>query len=377
MLDGADVDGLDLDSVEVTTEHGLDTKRRLDILVRDPSERPLLVIEYKVDAAEGEDQTRDYAAWAKDHPLELEERRVLPLLVFLCPDREDETEPAEPFVHVPYEPYCQWLLGLSPANERAKFLVAELLACLDQRDDVEAPAISEISERLKSANREAIETLRRAPRKEREGVASVLRRHARVLDLLGVPVGRRALGRSAFVDEAKEALREILTPDKWTVSGTASLIAEFRPSVQVGRDLVKEGTLGRGCRLRLNLFLSRPKRGSARLALAIRGILAVPGHDADQIVAVRHRLAAALRERLRDSALKGSLRTRATVAAFRIKVPGVQTIEDDAPKPAAAARPAVEEAATKVRAVEGELEQWCRDVLPDLLRAGQISQRQE
>lgn len=72
MLDAVDVDGLDLLGAYVTTEHSIQSGvRRLDVLVsRDLNgAEPLLVVEYKVDAEEGTDQTADYAAWAQEHPL--------------------------------------------------------------------------------------------------------------------------------------------------------------------------------------------------------------------------------------------------------------------------------------------------------------------
>jgi hypothetical protein len=74
MIDATDVDALDLDVLTVETEIGITVpgasrSRRLDVLVSrpraddEPRGQPVMLVEYKVDADESEDQTADYAAW--------------------------------------------------------------------------------------------------------------------------------------------------------------------------------------------------------------------------------------------------------------------------------------------------------------------------
>ena len=104
MIDATDVDALDLDVLTVETEvtitiPGVGRSRRLDILVSRPTandrdaSQPVLVVEYKVDAEEGADQTADYAAWSQDRPFAIGNRQALPLQVFLCPTRGEGKDP--------------------------------------------------------------------------------------------------------------------------------------------------------------------------------------------------------------------------------------------------------------------------------------------
>jgi hypothetical protein len=376
MLDATDIDGLDLDAVEVSPEHVVDDKRRIDVVVLDGSgeEIPLLVVEYKVDAAEGEDQTKDYAAWASKHPVAAAAGR-LPLQVFLCPDRDDETTPAAPFVHVSYKAYLQWLASLRPSNERARFLVGEFISCLEQRNDARAPEIEVALAKLSAAHGQAIDVLTRASREDRESIAPVLRRHEVVLKLLGVTVAsRRDFGGSALVAEGRDVASVTLSPERWSTSGggVGSLKVTLRASVAADTALRGEGLLGAtygdSYPLALHAFLTRPVNGVAPLRLAIRGETDVPGWDLAELHDLRDKIAADLRSRLASGPLAEALGTKATIATLKVKAPGVRSGDEDTPTTASAARPWLMKAFEALRAVETDLELWCSKRLPELLR---------
>jgi PD-(D/E)XK nuclease superfamily len=371
MLDGTDVDGLDLDAVEVRAEFVIERKRRPDIVVFAAEGHLLLVVEYKVNANEGTDQTRDYAAWAAKQPVPGVGRpQVLPLQVFLCPDRDDDSAPTPPFVHLDYKSYCQWLVSLRPSNDRARFLVAEFLACLEQRPDAQPEDVEEAVRTLRTRYRLAIDALKQASRADRESIGAALGRHAVVLAQLGISAGRRDLGGSALVAEARQVAGEKLTGDKWAASGDkGSWRATLEASVEACEALREQGLLGSGYPFRIQAFFTRPKRGVARLALSIRGQLDVPGLDTPARRELRIAAAADLRGRLATGPLKGTLGSLATIAALRIKVPAGHSTTGDTPETALAARPNLEEAFGKLQAVEAYLEQWCLETLPQLLRA--------
>lgn len=361
MVDSVDIDGFDLDSAEVVTEVQIDGKRRLDIAVLDEQERPLMVIEYKVDATEGEDQTKLYAAWAAGKRLNLGGREVLPLLVFLCPDRDDDTAPDPPFTHMAYEPYCAWLGSLKPSNERARQLIAEFRSCLAQREDVDAPELSEILRRLQSTRAAEIAAVVGATRAEREPLEGVLRRHDAVFQRLGVIVKRQfSLGESRFVEMVKNEIRLKLTPELWLVTGDDSVTARFRPALEVG-----ERVLGQAARFRVALFITRPTdSGNAPFRLSVRVADEIPGLTEDETRELRSRVAASLRNALGTTPLAKHTAKNASVANVRVRV---DMAEGDTAQASEYAAPAVWRAVEMFKAAEPAMVAWCKEVLPGVL----------
>jgi hypothetical protein len=368
MVDTVDIDGFDLDSVEVVTEVQIDGKRRLDIAVLDEQERPLMIIEYKVDAAEGEDQTKLYATWAAGKQLNLAGREVLPLLVFLCPDRDDDTAPAPPFIHMAYEPYCAWLAGLKPASERARQLVAEFRSCLAQREDVEAPELAQILERLQMTRAEEVAALTAATRAERAPLEGVLRRHDAVFQRIGIIVKRQfSLGESRFVEMVKNEIRSKLTPDLWLVTGDDSITARFKPALEVGEQVLGERAL-----FKVALFINRPtESGNAPFRLSVRVAEAVPGLTEDETHELRSRAAASLRQALTATALGEHTAKNASVATVPIRV---DMSEGDTAQASEYAAPAVWRAVEMFKAAEPVMLAWCNEVLPCLLTKNSRSQ---
>ncbi|MCB9629463.1 MAG: PD-(D/E)XK nuclease family protein [Sandaracinaceae bacterium] len=194
--DAVELDGLDLHSAQVDLEvavqvPGSKRARRVDVLVSVPhgeGTRPVLVVEYKVDAAETDDQTVDYAAWASGEtaahgwPSE-------PLLVYLCPGQGQPT--SDRFVVVDYDAYVPWLDELLQRrpSPTAAFLLAEFRACLGLRADVQDERQAELQERVVDSEASAIASLRRCPPSLPELQAAVMR-HKDALNALGLFVSR-------------------------------------------------------------------------------------------------------------------------------------------------------------------------------------------
>lgn len=363
-LDVLDVDALDLDMVEVIAEYPIrvgDSARRADVVVLDSNERPLLVVEYKVDAEEGQQQTADYAAWARSQRFEIAEGRVVtPLLVFLCPDRDEATSPAPPFVHVRYEPYLRWLAAVRdrvPA-QRARFLIEEFRSCLVQRQDVNDHEIEELVGALQRTHEEALDVIRCARREARAAFDPALLRHREVFEKLGVSIGRRAsLGGSAFLEVVREELARALSPDLWTHGGGAgSIFTVFRPIAEAAQHL--------GQQVRLLVFADRPKDGRAYVRLNVadeaRGVLS------DK--AARVRVADALRDALR--ATHADLLSRGqTVLSVKLPVPDINDLADDTPTRVAPLRGQIARAADRMREAEDPLRTWAESSLRDRLGA--------
>lgn len=294
MLDAVDIDQLDLADALTQTEQWIDVpgterRRRLDILVSaaPPGEadaKPVLVLEYKVDATEGEDQTADYARWAATQPLRFGGREVLPLQVYLCPVVSDDRAPASPFVTIGYDAYLGWADGVSRLEKTAQaaVLLDEWRACLQVRNDV----VDEEQEALTAK-------LERGPR--RGARDSPRRRAARPGR---VPTRRRSARQGAYPARRSDRARrwvqqELLGHDRAHsgcspaqpgrgavehLGGGGSVRAVLLPFVR--QVAAWAGSTERLSGLRMQLFADRPKNGRFRIVLEVVGDLAGAAREA-------------------------------------------------------------------------------------------------
>jgi hypothetical protein len=328
--DAVEIDGLDLHSaivdLEVTAKvPGSARTRRMDVVVSVPhgsGTRAVLVIEYKVDTGESDDQTVDYAAWA----LAQTKKFVWPaepLLVYLCPG---QGQPAsDRFVVVDYDAYLPWLDGLlaQRPSSTAAFLLTEFRACLGQRTDVRDEKQDELRAAVLTSEAGAIEALQRAVAVP-ELQPAVLR-HKDALNALGLFSSRRSKGYSAFVVAFRDMLVDTLDPKTWHVGGgEGSLVAIYLPAVAVLREVTKEKR-GLSSGLRLHVFMMRPRRERARVMVEIIGNH--PHLDAVESRRLRQRLADDLRVQFIDffdEPARGQI-----AGAFILGAPGVVNGSDD------------------------------------------------
>ena len=364
VLDVLDVDELELDALRVETEIPINVgrDRRLDVLVSQPptgeDERgaPILIVEYKVDAKESKDQTRDYAIWAANSLVPLRRGPSKPLQVFLSPT--DSAQPEPPFVLIEYETYCEWLRSLASleCSSRAKFLVEEFLSCLAQRRDVENQEVEELCERLNDRLGAAIAVLRFAPKEFKVQHAPFIGRHAKALFELGLVLGRVGKGESAFVLATRETLRSKLTDSRWEhLGGAGSLRSLFLPATHMLRD-----TLG----LNLQLFMARPLDGRASMALEVT--IARSGTKSEGIIPRRIAVAESLRKFLLTPPPLAKPATNSTVLRFNLKT-SIQSPEDDHQAAVDQAAAGLSELALALKELEPQLERWAEDELPGLI----------
>ncbi|MCA9607409.1 MAG: PD-(D/E)XK nuclease family protein [Myxococcales bacterium] len=383
MLDAVDIDQLDLADALTQTEQwidvpGTDRRRRLDILVSaalpgEADAKPVLVIEYKVDATEGEDQTADYARWAATQPLRFGEREVLPLQVYLCPVASDDRAPASPFVTIGYDAYLGWADGVSGLEKTAQaaVLLDEWRACLQVRNDVVDDEQEALTAKLEEDHGEALAFLRGAGRPELAAYQHVVDQHAEVLTQLGVRIGRRgglSKGYSGTIALTREVLQGSLDEELWSVSGGGgSVRAVLLPFVRQVAAWAnsKERLSG----LRMQLFADRPKNGRFHVVLEVVGDLA--GADREASLAMRLRCGDALRAALEAVDAGLPFRSRATAFRFDVDVPAIDEVEADTDEAAATYRAALEQVSARVARVEAALVEWCGSALPKLLEDAQ------
>jgi hypothetical protein len=359
VLDAADVDDLSLDSLLVETEVPIDGgARRFDILVSHPPEKPgdlrgapVLIIEYKVDAMEGKDQTADYAAWATRHP---SSTGVLPLQVFLCPPAYRGPAPSPPFVTLDFDACLLWLDAITSFehSERAQFLIREFRACLTRRADVTDWEQDDLVDRLRSdaATHNAVAFLRAANDQVLSPYRSVIERHSDAFSALDVTLSRpQSLGDSATIVRVRNAIRGALDNGRWAVSeGKGSLTARF---VGAGQVLRSHG-------LKLQFWMERPMAERGALALEFSG-----KSDA----ALKASLAESLRNRI-SCVLPGTRSRRGgTVVRVGVTMRGVHDIGDDDLLRADSNEDAIRYLVEVVTNAAPVIDAWARDELPTLI----------
>lgn len=377
MLDAIDIDTIDLDTVIVETEVNVpipntSTIRRLDLLVSlpcadAPRGTPVLVVEYKVDSSEGEDQTKDYAAWAEAQPTTIGDRDVLPLQVFLCPSRGEAAEPEPPFIRFDYDSYVHWLDGLEAMSGTAqsKFLLREFRTCLAQRADVSDIEQDELLDKLQTSFPKELIELRNASSLSLAPFSALIANHNEVFGMLGLLTKNRPKGASAFAAAMRRALKGVLQDSDWKIGGVGSLCATSVWSADIARELIENRSLGMTSVLRLQFFMDRPKR-RARLALEVVGDL--PGLSPAENRALRERVAGELRKRIPSTA-SGKLGRGQTIIALLIATPQIETLEDDNEANVASLRVEIENVANEASQVWEAARLWMSSDFASVLKS--------
>jgi hypothetical protein len=381
VLDAIEVEAFDLDDAIVETEipievpaaggDGSAIKRRLDIVVSlslasqaEPS--PIAVIEYKVDANEGDEQTSDYARWCATRTVPSKRGDVLPLQAFVSPVVDEDARPAAPFVPIGYDEYLAWIDDVRALSmtDQARFLLNEWRDCIAVRDDVRENEQAALADAIRAAHTDAVEVLRSA-RTELEPWDDVLRLHEDAFTRLEILSARNAKGHSAAVVSMREALTKKLDESLWGVSeGVGSLRCVFLPSVDAVAACVGERRLSG---LHVQVFAERPKE--ARFGVVLEVIGEVIGLDAKAARALRIKLAESLRAQLRQVDADAPFRpgATATVLRFRIAMPGVTDLATDTDANAKAHATEMEAVADRLRRMEASLTAWAGGPLRSML----------
>jgi len=368
-IDAIALDGLELNTAEVTAERSVATKvkgkprrGRLDVCVELPTpagDRPVLLIEYKVDSGESGDQTAVYAEWAKEHLFPTERGERWPLLVYLTPSSADE--PAKPFEVLSYDDFVPWLLDIAgrARDSRTKLLLTELARTLGQRGDVADEVEDGLVNSLNSDCAAAIRSLRSASSTDLSPFRGILRQHDEVFSRLEArPSPRASKGRSAFVVHMREHLNRHMREGVWRPStGLGSYQARWLPLRGVVEALpVPEGARSAGD-LRLVYWMNRPAKQTARIVIELVGGLKALGEAAQQ-KKLREALATSLRPRVLEAVAEAQP-GRGNIAAYiSMAAPGVNTPDDDTDNKVPAFVNSFDQVAAFNTVVEGVLDGW-------------------
>lgn len=376
-LQTADLERLDLASAKVKTEHWIrvnDKDRRLDLVAFHDVERPFLLVETKIDSAEGDKQTSDYAEWARSRTVPLANATphrpvTAPLLVFLGPAALPA--PARPFVHLTFERYVEWISEFVPlVRAEHRGLVEGVRDAIRLRDDVSDPEVERLVVELERRVGTAILSLQTLVKSidVSPSHSAVLERHKALFRRLGIYSRDLPL---AFRRRLLAAFTQGLSPAFWRQGLSPLLTSVFNPESD---QHYRVEVLVSGCRrpnevvtvgVGVHTYLSwRAGRGDASPARDKRRISALEWHRT---------VVASIRDAIRETHAgefdkRGTGREYTRLLERPLKPPSVLV-----DTPGAFVQSEIDAAVDWIRELEAPLTNWARDVLPSLTRRHQAT----
>lgn len=238
--------------------------RRVDVVVFAEvagKRRPLLVVEYKVDALEANQQTRDYANWANR---EWEGASGAgPTLVFISPRSKAQSEQ---FLSITFAEFADWLY-------EARFLGGSTLQhshvveTLEKAVKTQLPFESHTSAAIKETCSDAIDLLNaaiRAGAAKEDPLKGIISRYGRELKALGVALpGRVSQGDSPWVIKVQQELSRTAADfaNRWSPTGGGGQLVFWDLAVTRTRKEVWPSARA----IWAGLWMGRPTEDGARL----------------------------------------------------------------------------------------------------------------
>ena len=268
------LDAIDFNAVQVEAEFVVDNNRRIDILVSVTQENdvkiPILIIEYKVEAKETNNQTVHYVKWVKNQPRYM--GKYEPLHLYIVPDNNDNSMPAEPFVIMDYDNFDQWLSHLSNYEKttQAKFIINEFRNCLMKQQYMFDENTTNLVDALKKEYENELKTLLKIKFSELDSdIKYSLRIHQDALEKLDIYIsGKASKGVSEFIKFFKVNLQAQISNEQWKFNSSSGCIAAYNTVFE--RELMSID-LELGKKIYLQYWMERPSRQKATLKVEITG----------------------------------------------------------------------------------------------------------
>jgi len=320
------LDKIDFNAVQVEAEFVLDNKRRIDILVSVTEENdvkiPILIIEYKVEAKETNNQTVDYARWAKKQPKYME--KYEPIHLYIVPDNDDNSTPAEPFIIMDYDNFEHWLSHLSNYEKttQAEFIINEFRNCLKKQQYMFDKNITNRVEELKEMYKNEIKALTEIKFNELDSdIKYSLRIHQAALEKLDIYIGSKtSKGVSEFIKFFKVNLQSRISNEQWKFNSKSGCITAF--NIAFEKELMSiDSELGK--KIYLQYWMERPSKQKGLLKVEIAG----GGLEHKDI---RLKLANSLKRYLdKDNEIVIGKEEVGIIVSLKINLPGVNDLQDD------------------------------------------------
>jgi hypothetical protein len=279
-IDPVALSSVDLERLNVLTEHSFkktdnesENRRRTDIFVCEKKIQglqevitPYLVVEYKVNADEYNNQTSSYSDYIDDlkaqHP-QINNKTYYPLMAYVCKDSEDHDEPAEPFVIIDYKDFQKWINNLKSVNSKTnqgQFLVNEfavLLQTLAPSAEHNDGLLGKLTTLYKTKYTELLNNEKDKNNKDQDiALDAVWQEYGKTLEILGV--GYRVPVQAVL--NAIDFLKQTLDPKHWEINGDIACMMvhnlDFRHAITQAIFPNSDGGLGEVKKPRLQIRTS-------------------------------------------------------------------------------------------------------------------------
>ncbi|OQX05446.1 MAG: hypothetical protein BWK76_27475 [Desulfobulbaceae bacterium A2] len=228
---------LNLSNINVTPEYpiencgaggsGDEKSGRLDIYVESSEvngtegKQPLLLIEAKIGANQGDGQLSRYKKWMDKQQGQRgkDGKEFKPVLIYLTPEGENNGATDHGFVPMNFTQLNSWLDTLKPIAKsgQAEFLINELYCLNNRTSRATDDEMIRLADKVRQEHSQSCEELRKEQPHEYE---AVLEAYEPALSYIGVvPARQGSLGYDEHINVIKEAAEQLFKNSQWTISG--------------------------------------------------------------------------------------------------------------------------------------------------------------
>ncbi len=270
-------------------------KGRIDILAEiaeNEKNSPLLIIEAKINARHGEQQTQDYRHWAEEN----QNAEQKPLMVYLAPTAADVEQIDSQFVHMDFHQMYLWLCELdsSHKSQQAEFLLTELKKVTENTERATQDEVQELVVELGSSFEEEIKLLNTQSLSQYQTLQKQYQKPFGKLGIVGLS-RTSSKGSSQLIDHCRQAFDEIFDETMWSIKGGGgSIIIRHRETHNQANHEFSDIHDGLMC----EYFLDRDSSSLGFSIFSAVNKLEKIGIDREQNKKLRYQLVDSLRNRL-------------------------------------------------------------------------------
>ena len=362
-IDQCDVETLDYSNIRVEKEYKIDSGR-IDVIVLLRGERnediPILIVEYKINAKETNDQTARYSAWAKKQP---QYHKKNALLVYLAPQDNDFQGLSADFAVMDYGVYYDWLMYLENLQKtaNASYLLTEFISCLKLEHPEHSETFDDLIKALLDKQAKSIEHIKRLVRGDLDATLSqIVEKHEAAFVRLDIILtNQKTLGYSVFINRIRNALEKAIGNQRWEANrGIGWLQLKNQLLTQKIKETISAlSDANEKFDLRLQIAMDRPKTEKASLKVTFFGKVNVFHNDTDRQLG--RALANSVRESLTDSDnVRLGAKNNLMVLSIDMRLPGVLDLEEDNETNYAKYEAVINESISKMKNVIPTLDNW-------------------
>ena len=371
-IDQCDVETLDYSNIRVEKEYTIDSGR-IDVIVflrgETNKDIPILIVEYKINAKETNDQTARYSAWAKNQP---QYHKKNALLVYLAPQDNDFQGLSADFAIMDYGVYYDWLmyLGNLQKTTNASYLLTEFISCLKLEHPEHSETFDDLIKALLDKQAKNIEHIKRLVRGDlHASLSQIVEKHkAAFVRLEIIPANQKRLGYSVFINRIRNTLEKAIGNQRWEGNkGIGWLQLKNQLLTQKIKETISAlSDANEKFDLRLQIAMDRPKKEKASLKVTFFGKVNVFNNDTDRQLG--RALANSVRESLTDSDnVRLGAKNSLMVLSIDMQLPGVNDPKEDNETNYAKYEAVINESISKMKNVIPTLDNWVENQAQNII----------